>query len=547
MTGFLRTVAAAMLLGITTFAAHADRAIIVLDASGSMWGQIEGTPKLQIARETLREVLQSVPGDLELGLIAYGHREKGNCADIEVIVEPGPGTGSAIADAADSMRFLGMTPLSAAVRQAAETLRYGEEKATVVLITDGIETCNADPCALGAELEDTGVDFTAHVVGFGLSEEEGRQVACLAENTGGRYIEAGDAASLSEALVETVVVQAEPEPEPEPEPQPAVAFNFAPSVQMAEGSPPLPGDGGNAWEIFRAAADGSRGEHVATEYGNAYKANLEPGDYIVVARLDYARTEQAVTIRADEAATPVFILDAGTLVIRPRPNEGADVPDGAATVVDYPGDGDATLYGVARAVFPAGEQQVTVRIGEGEVSETIALAAGETVERDIIVGVGRAVLTASYVGGMKVEDGGLFVEIFKAQKRIDGSRESVAYGYGPGTEHDVPPGDYVVVARMDKAVAEAPITVRVGERADVDVILNAGVLHVSAPGAEFIEVFSAAKDIQGKRESFGYAYGVEHQTTLPAGDYAVVVTRGEATSEGTATVKAGERSEITVP
>ena len=328
MTGFLRTVAAAMLLGITTIAAHADRAIIVLDASGSMWGQIEGTPKLQIARETLREVLQSVPGDLELGLIAYGHREKGNCADIEVIVAPGPGTGSAIADAADSMRFLGMTPLSAAVRQAAETLRYGEEKATVVLITDGIETCNADPCALGAELEETGVDFTAHVVGFGLSEEEGRQVA--------------------------------------------------PSVQMAEGSPPLPADGGNAWEIFRAAADGSRGEHVATEYGNAYKANLEPGDYIVVARLDYARTEQAVTIRADEVATPVFILDAGTLVIRPRPNEGADVPDGAATVVDYPGDGDATLYGVARAVFPAGEQQVTVRIGEGEVSETIALAAGET-------------------------------------------------------------------------------------------------------------------------------------------------------------------------
>ena len=86
------------------------------------------------------------------------------------------------------MKFLGKTPLSAAVKQAAEALRYTEDKATVVLITDGLETCNADPCALGKELEQSGVDFTAHVVGFGLTADEGRQVACLAENTGGKYV-----------------------------------------------------------------------------------------------------------------------------------------------------------------------------------------------------------------------------------------------------------------------------------------------------------------------------------------------------------------------
>ena len=183
---------------LASMAAAADRAIIVLDASGSMWGQIEGKPKLEIARQTLRTVLGAVPDDLELGLIAYGHRQKGACSDIELVVEPGPGTGAAIADAADRMRFLGMTPLSQAVRQAAETLRYTEEKATVILITDGIETCEADPCALASELEQSGVDFTAHVVGFGLSDEEGRQVACLAENTGGKFIQAGDADTLAD-------------------------------------------------------------------------------------------------------------------------------------------------------------------------------------------------------------------------------------------------------------------------------------------------------------------------------------------------------------
>ena len=85
------------------------------------------------------------------------------------------------------MKFLGKTPLSAAVKQAAEALKYTEDKATVILITDGLETCEADPCALGKELEQSGVDFTAHVVGFGLTAEEGKQVACLAENTGGKY------------------------------------------------------------------------------------------------------------------------------------------------------------------------------------------------------------------------------------------------------------------------------------------------------------------------------------------------------------------------
>ena len=141
------------LVWMTVLGLAADRAIIVLDASGSMWGQIDGRPKVDIARETLRTVLQSVPADMELGLMAYGHREKGSCVDIELVVPPAAGSAPAITAAADTMKFLGKTPLTAAVRQAAEALRYTEEKSTVILITDGIETCEADPCALGKELE----------------------------------------------------------------------------------------------------------------------------------------------------------------------------------------------------------------------------------------------------------------------------------------------------------------------------------------------------------------------------------------------------------
>ncbi|MEH0075088.1 VWA domain-containing protein [Pannonibacter sp. Pt2] len=192
---------------LAAVAQEAPRTIIVMDGSGSMWGQIDGRAKLEIAREAVARVVQGIPAQQELGLLAYGHRSKGNCGDIELLVPPGQGSGAAVVNAVNSMRFLGKTPLSAAVRQAAEALRYGEESATVVLVTDGLETCEADPCALASELEAAGVNFTAHVVGFGLTKEEGAQVACLAENTGGRYIEAANAGELADALTEAISME----------------------------------------------------------------------------------------------------------------------------------------------------------------------------------------------------------------------------------------------------------------------------------------------------------------------------------------------------
>lgn len=178
--------------------------IIVMDGSGSMWGQINGKTKLEIARETVSSVLATLPADQVLGLMAYGHRNKGSCEDIELIVPPATGSAQAVQKAVNEMKFLGMTPLSAAVRKAAEALRYTEQAATVVLVTDGLETCNADPCALGKELEAAGLKFTAHVIGFGVAKEQGAQLACLAENTGGKYLQASDAASLNTALKETI-------------------------------------------------------------------------------------------------------------------------------------------------------------------------------------------------------------------------------------------------------------------------------------------------------------------------------------------------------
>ena len=76
MLGFILRRLVLILLMVPTLAAAEGRTLIVLDASGSMWGQIDGKPKLQIAREALAEVLKGIPPETELGLIAYGHRDK---------------------------------------------------------------------------------------------------------------------------------------------------------------------------------------------------------------------------------------------------------------------------------------------------------------------------------------------------------------------------------------------------------------------------------------------------------------------------------------
>ena len=174
------------------------KVMVVMDSSGSMWGQIDGRSKRDIAREAVRAMVDGNPDLGSAGLIAYGHRRKGDCKDIELMRSPGARV--PLADAVDKLVPVGKTPLTAAVETAANALKIEENRATVILVTDGIETCDADPCAVGVSLEERGIDFTTHVIGFGLSADEGRQVACLAEETGGRYIEASNAGELSEAL-----------------------------------------------------------------------------------------------------------------------------------------------------------------------------------------------------------------------------------------------------------------------------------------------------------------------------------------------------------
>jgi len=173
--------------------------MIILDGSGSMWGQIEGRAKIEIARDALTGLLADWPEGRAVGLMAYGHRSEGDCGDIETLRAPGALDRDAMVAALGSVTPTGKTPIGAAVQRAAETLSSADRPASVILVTDGVETCQADLCEVGQALEQGGVGFTAHVVGFDVEDDSGA-LACLANETGGEYLAAADADSLNAAL-----------------------------------------------------------------------------------------------------------------------------------------------------------------------------------------------------------------------------------------------------------------------------------------------------------------------------------------------------------
>ena len=362
----------------------ADKIMLVMDGSGSMWGQIDGQSKMEIARGATRKLVDGLPSDAHTGLMAYGHRKKGDCEDIELLQSPAPGATAEIIGAVDAITPTGKTPLSAAVKQAAEALRYEEDRATVILVTDGIETCDLDPCDVGNSLEDLGIDFTAHVIGFGLSEQEGRQVACLAENTGGQYIEASNAGELGDAMEQVAeAVEAEPEPEPELAEATLTVPDEAEigSVFEVTWTGPDNTDENDYIDLAEPAREDKIGKYLWSRYIHdrdvlEVRAPAEPGTYNV--RYVWVNPPHKPKVIASES---VEIVDADVVLAPPQ-----SVHVGERFEVGYKGPANKNDY---VDIVPSGQTATNTQISyryiqEDETEGTGVLhAPGEPQETDI--------------------------------------------------------------------------------------------------------------------------------------------------------------------
>ena len=183
--------------------------MFILDASGSMWGQVEGQTKIDVARDVMKEIVPALPPEVKVGLTVYGHNRKGDCTDIEIVVPSGSDDRNLLLDFVQRINPKGMTPIADSVRMVVKTLKSKENETTIILISDGKETCSAQPCEAVRALKAQGIKFILHVVGFGVNEQEKEQLSCIAEAGGGQYFGADNADKLLSALktVQEEVVQ----------------------------------------------------------------------------------------------------------------------------------------------------------------------------------------------------------------------------------------------------------------------------------------------------------------------------------------------------
>ena len=174
--------------------------LFILDGSGSMWGRIDGVAKIVLAKDTMTSLISEIPDDAAVGLMCYGHRRKGDCDDIELLVPLGKNNQPSLREKIQAINPKGMTPIHLSIEKAVSHIEAGAAEKLIVLVSDGLETCDGDPCRLVESLRKKGVRFKIHVIGFDVTEPEKEQLACIAGAGGGTYFSADDASQLKDAF-----------------------------------------------------------------------------------------------------------------------------------------------------------------------------------------------------------------------------------------------------------------------------------------------------------------------------------------------------------
>ncbi len=213
---------AAMMLTATVAAQAKNNLLFVVDSSGSMWGQVDGVTKMTTAKQALTRLIGDLPASTNTGIMAYGHREKSACDDVEMISPISPSSRSSADAALSLLSPLGKTPIAYALQRAGDVLGNTASGDTnhIVLISDGIETCGGDPCAVASRLAARNINVKVHVVGFDIAAKYRAQLQCIADNGNGKYFSADSTKGFTEAIKSVVKVAAAPQPKPEPQPEP---------------------------------------------------------------------------------------------------------------------------------------------------------------------------------------------------------------------------------------------------------------------------------------------------------------------------------------
>ncbi len=350
----------------TSASSAPSRVLFVLDASGSMWAKVENRIKMDVAKSVLSDLINELPTTSAVGLQIYGHRRKGDCNDIEMLL-PAPSNRPLLLQAISRVSPRGKTPIAGAMTQAADQVLSIEDSTSIVLISDGAESCGGDPCQQVERLRAGGIAVRVHVVGFDVAGKERAQLQCIAKAGGGKYYTASNAQELKTALTSVKKEVMAPVPSIAPlqtvnavQATEVVMINFPPNVSLS---------------LIRSD-DPSRATRISNRASASTERpyRLDPGSYKL--SINRQVTDDAIEIPADRQ-TPINLLDFAA-VINFRNSDGS-------VVLVQPSNPSWNKRISSANIQPLAVLPGTYRLKNrgGEFGEAITVSAGDQIEVDL--------------------------------------------------------------------------------------------------------------------------------------------------------------------
>lgn len=163
------------------------RILFIYDASNSMNKQWESGSKHTVALDLVSQSIDSLKNvpNLELALRVFGHRydyrQKQVCEDSKLEVTFGTDRVEAIQKKLRSIKPKGTTPIALSLEKAGNDFPDNCDNCRniIILITDGIEECGGDPCAVSRSLSKKGISLKPFIIGVGLDEGFAETFKCV--------------------------------------------------------------------------------------------------------------------------------------------------------------------------------------------------------------------------------------------------------------------------------------------------------------------------------------------------------------------------------
>jgi hypothetical protein len=449
-------------------------AMVVLDASRSMWAKIGPTSKVGLLRIGIGKAVDDYRDKVAFGLVAFGHRPAAACSSAQVLAKPGELTSDNQSKLLFGFKPQGDRPLAASLEAAAEAAQSTARATDLVLITDSGDGCKADICTTAQALKQTAPNLRIHVLAFATKiGDDVNGLSCLAEVSGGQFLTATNAdelkqrlttifASVAQPRAPAVAVTSQLSPAPVPAPQAA-----APSATQV----PAPTAAPSAMALPAQASPAPQSEAQRTP---ALPETNVPKSAAPPPQPTSSGAASASSLVPSGAVMPVpvtfkaLLTDGG-----PKLQSGLTwrVFSGAAGQ-----GGKHKLLSTHREAMPTaalmpGEYLVNAAYGLSNLTKKIKVESGKSLEETFVLNTGGLKLGAVLANGEPLPPESVHFEIMSDEEDQFGKRHAILGNAKPGIVIRLNAGAYHIVSLYGDANAtvRADVTVEPGKLTEATV------------------------------------------------------------------------------